>query len=96
MAEALATVCRIRFQTDFALSTVGIAGADEAHDGQPVGLVYTALAWKDGVRSAKYNWFGTRAEIASRTARMALNQLRLHLLGSPPLTPTLSPQGERE
>jgi nicotinamide-nucleotide amidase len=81
VAEAMAAGCRERFGVDVAVSTTGIAGPTGATPAKPVGLVYTAVAWPGGVRSAKFHWFGTRAEIQSRAAKMALNLLRLHLLG---------------
>ena len=69
-----------RFGADFALSTVGLAGPGGGTPEKPVGLVYAGLAWDGGVASRSYNWLGTRAEIQSRTAKLALNNLRLHLL----------------
>ena len=62
------------------MSTVGLAGPGGGTPEQPVGLVYAGLAWEGGVVSRSYNWLGTRAEIQSRTAKLALNNLRLHLL----------------
>ncbi len=81
VAEAMALGCRQRFGADLALSTTGIAGPSGATPTKPVGLVYVGLAWQGGVQSLKYNWIGTRQEIQSRTAKLAFNLLRLHLLG---------------
>ena len=80
VVEAMAVGCRSRFGADFAVSTVGLAGPGGGTPEQPVGLVYAGLAWEGGVVSRSYNWLGTRAEIQSRTAKLALNSLRLHLL----------------
>ena len=80
VVEAMAVGCRSRFGADFAVSTVGLAGPGGGTPEQPVGLVYAGLAWEGGVVSRSYNWLGTRAEIQSRTAKLALNNLRLHLL----------------
>jgi nicotinamide-nucleotide amidase len=80
VAEAMAVGCRERLGTDLAVSTTGIAGPTGATPTKPVGLVYVALAHPGGVRSMPYNWSGTRAEVQSRAARLALNLLRLHLL----------------
>ena len=80
VAEAMAVACRTRFQTDFALSTVGLAGPGGAMPDKPVGQVYVALAWASGVKSQAFSWLGTRQEIQSRTAKLALNFLRLHLI----------------
>jgi competence/damage-inducible protein CinA-like protein len=80
VVEAMAIGCRARLGADFGLSTVGLAGPGGGTQEQPVGLVYAGLAWDGGVVSRTYNWIGTRAEIQSRTAKLALNLLRLHLL----------------
>jgi nicotinamide-nucleotide amidase len=81
VAEAMAIGCRKRFGTDQAVSTTGIAGPGGATPTKPVGLVYVGLAFAGGVRTVPYNWSGTRTEIQSRAARLALNLVRLRLLG---------------
>jgi len=80
VVESMAVGCRERFRADFAISTVGLAGPRGGTLEQPVGLVFAGLAWEGGVVSKSYNWLGTREEIQSRTAKLALNLLRLHLL----------------
>jgi nicotinamide-nucleotide amidase len=80
VAEAMAVGCRARLRTDLAVSTVGIAGPAPAGAGKPVGLVYVGLAWEGGSAAGSFNWFGTRAEIRRRTAKLALDRIRLHLL----------------
>jgi nicotinamide-nucleotide amidase len=82
VAEFMARECRKRFQTDLAISTVGIAGPGGATPTKPVGLVYAGLAWDGGTRSQTFSWTGNRAEVQGRTVLLALNQLRLHLLGA--------------
>jgi nicotinamide-nucleotide amidase len=79
VAEALAVGCRTRFRTDLAVSTVGFAGPAGGGPDRPVGLAFVGLAWEGGVASHQYGWSGTRLEIQSRTAKMALNRVRLHL-----------------
>ena len=81
VAEAMAVGCRTRFRTDLAVSTVGIAGPDGGTPEKPVGLVYVGLAWNGGASSKSFNWGGTRTEVQSRTAKLAMNLVRLHLLG---------------
>jgi nicotinamide-nucleotide amidase len=80
VAEAMAVGCRTRCRTDLAVSTVGIAGPAGNSPDKPVGLVFVGLAWEDGSASQSWNWGGTRAEVQSRTAKLALNRVRLHLL----------------
>jgi nicotinamide-nucleotide amidase len=82
VAEAMAVGCRIRFQTDLAVSTVGIAGPGGGSPDKPVGLVYVGLAWDGAASAQSFSWNGTRAEVQSRTAKLALNRARLWLLES--------------
>jgi nicotinamide-nucleotide amidase len=80
VAEAMAVGCRQRMKTDLAVSTTGLAGPGGATPAKPIGLVYVGLAWDGGVTSTSFNWAGTRTEIQSRTAKQALNVVRLKLL----------------
>jgi len=80
VAEAMAVGCRARLGTDLAVSTTGLAGPDGASADKPIGLVHVGLAWDGGVMSRQWNWGGTRTEVQSRTAKLALNLVRLHLL----------------
>jgi competence/damage-inducible protein CinA-like protein len=82
VAEAMALGARERFGSDLAVSTTGYAGPQSSNKNEPVGLVYVGLAWPGGVGSWTFSWIGTRAEIQSRTAKFALNRVRLHLLDS--------------
>jgi len=79
-AEAMAVGCRTRLRTDLAVSSTGIAGPAGAAPDKPVGLVYVGLAWDGGATSVSFSWTGTRDEVRSRTASLALNRVRLHLL----------------
>ena len=83
VAEAMAAGCRVRLGTDLAVSTVGVAGPGGATEERPAGLVFVGLAWDGGTASRSANWAGTRAEVQSRTAKLALNCVRLHLTRQP-------------
>jgi nicotinamide-nucleotide amidase len=83
VAETMARTCRELFGADFALSTTGIAGPSGATATKPVGLVFAALAWAEGVKVQHFSWGGTRTEVQSRSTKMALNLLRLRLLAMP-------------
>jgi nicotinamide-nucleotide amidase len=67
-----------------AVSTVGVAGPGDLGPDLPAGLVYAAVASEVGVQSFSFSWSGTRKEIRSRTAKFALNRVRLHLLRANP------------
>jgi nicotinamide-nucleotide amidase len=80
VAEAMAVGCRTRLGTDLAVSTVGVAGPAGAGADRPAGLVRVGLSWDGGSASFAFTWPGTRTEVQQRTAKMALNAVRLHLL----------------
>jgi nicotinamide-nucleotide amidase len=80
VAEAMAVGCRQHYGTDLAVSTTGLAGPGTGGEDKPVGTVYVGLAWEGGSEVIVHSWAGTRLEIQSRTAKLALNLVRLHLM----------------
>jgi nicotinamide-nucleotide amidase len=75
MAEGV----RARFHTDFGIATTGFAGPGGGTEANPVGTAYVGLAHSAGSEVVRWGWIGTRYEIMSRTAKLALNTLRLKL-----------------
>ena len=69
---------------DTALSASGIAGPGGGSDDKPVGTVYLGLAWRNGgsihTQAHLARLAGSRATVRDRSAKCALQLLRLHLL----------------
>lgn len=72
-----------RSSADCGLSTSGIAGPDGAAAGKPVGAVWIGVHTPDGDASVQCRFSGDRAQVRDRSAKMALQLLRLKLLGEP-------------
>jgi len=68
------------FGTGYGIAITGIAGPSGGSVKKPVGLVYIALSSPRKITVHENRFYGTRAEIKSRAARMALDLLRRALL----------------
>ena len=70
---------------DFGIGITGIAGPGGGSDEKPVGLVYVALAARDGTycRKMMMGTYGGRDMIRARSVNTALDMLIRHLTGRP-------------
>jgi PncC family amidohydrolase len=64
---------------DVGLSVTGIAGPGGGMPGKPVGLVYVALAARDGERCERHVWEGDRSGNKMLSAQAVLDLLRRYL-----------------
>jgi len=81
VAKAMAQAMRERARTDLGLAVTGIAGPSGGTPEKPVGLVYIALAFPDGIKADKHHFLGTRGQVRQRTAQMAMDMVRRYLIG---------------
>jgi len=81
MAEGVRRCCH----SDIGISITGIAGPGGATEKKKVGLVYIALADGKKTLTQKHQLFGDRQLIRLRSARRALNMLRMYLMGTHPI-----------
>jgi len=80
VAQAMAEGVRRRFGVDIAVATTGFAGPTGGTPQEPIGTAYVALVGPQGTEIVRQVWSGERTEVMSRTAKLALNLIRLHLL----------------
>ncbi len=82
VCESMASGCRRISNADYAVSVTGVAGPTGGTADKPVGLVYVGLASAKGcdVHELRLGDHLTREQIRDRTAKAALNMLRLALM----------------
>lgn len=79
VAGAMAEGARKATGADVAIGITGIAGPAGGTPEKPVGLVYTALATKEGTTVRRHQFSGSRVDIKLRTSQTALDMLRTYL-----------------
>ncbi len=80
VAREMAEGTRRALGADLGLSTTGIAGPGGGTEDKPVGLVYIALAYPEGVIVERKQFAGNRESIRNMTVESALNMVRVFLL----------------
>ncbi|HDP36560.1 MAG TPA: competence/damage-inducible protein A [Candidatus Atribacteria bacterium] len=80
VAKLMAAGVRKCCHSDIGISITGIAGPGGATEKKKVGLVYMALADGKKTIAQKHQLFGSRQLIRLRSARRALNMLRMYLM----------------
>jgi len=79
-AAAMAQGIRQTAKTDLGLAVTGIAGPGGGSENKPVGLVYTALATAQGVKTDEHRFLGSRTQVRLKASQMALDMVRRHLI----------------
>lgn len=83
VAQAMAQGAREVFGSDLAVATTGVAGPDRDERGNPVGLVYIALATPDGVFCRRADLGLSRDRVRVSAAHHAFDLARRWLQGLP-------------
>ena len=80
VARAMAEGVRKKCNTDIGLSITGIAGPTGGSSEKPVGLVYIGLSNTQQTLVQKHQFQNERQAVRIRSARRALNMLRLYII----------------
>jgi nicotinamide-nucleotide amidase len=80
VAAAMAQGVRQTMRTDLGLAITGIAGPGGGSEKKPVGLVYTALASAQGVKTDEHQFLGERELVRIKASQMGLDMVRRHLI----------------
>lgn len=81
VAVAMACGVRDRFAATWGLGITGIAGPSGGSETKPVGLVWIGLAGPGLATARAFRFPGDRATVRDRSAKSAMQWLRLHMLG---------------
>ncbi len=77
VVEQMAIGVRNKMKTSFSVATSGVAGPDGGSEEKPVGFVWIAVAFENGVVSKSFNFENDRGRNIQRASIAALNMLRL-------------------
>lgn len=81
-AAEMAVGARNLLKVDLAVALTGIAGPSGGTEGKPVGLVWFAIANKDGVRTEKAIFPGNREEVRNAAVLHAIGMLTVAASGA--------------
>jgi nicotinamide-nucleotide amidase len=96
MIEGLMAKWKKKLKPDIAVAVTGIAGPGGGSPDKPVGTVWLAVAWGGAVQTWRLRVPGDREQVKWRTARTAINAVRLTALHSKlpeEIAPWLTPPG---
>jgi PncC family amidohydrolase len=82
-ARAMAEGARDRAKTTYAVAITGIAGPGGGTPEKPVGLVFVALASAGPTVVRRLRWQGSREQVRSLSAMVALDMARRAIAGLP-------------
>ena len=80
VAEAMALGAKKLYETDYALSTTGVAGPTKGDANEEVGTVFIGIATPQGVFSEKFNFGKERARVISDATNKGFELLRKEIL----------------
>ncbi|WP_298894319.1 competence/damage-inducible protein A [uncultured Psychroserpens sp.] len=80
VAEAMAKNVRSLLHTDYAIATTGNAGPTKDDTAEDLGIVYIAIATKDGVYSEKFSFGNHRVKVINKAANKAFEMLQKEIL----------------
>ncbi len=80
VAESMALKCRELFQSDYAISTTGIAGPTKGDGDDEIGTVCIAIASPSGVISEKFQFGNDRFRVIEKATNKAFEMLRKEIL----------------
>ncbi|CAM1364210.1 CinA-like protein [Tenacibaculum sediminilitoris] len=80
VAMEMAKGCLEKIQTDYAIAVTGNAGPTTDHNDKSVGLVYIAIASKEGIVVHEFNFGQPREKVINRTVTKSLELLQRIIL----------------
>jgi len=75
VAIQMASGVRVLLNTDYSLSTTGVAGPKGGSDEKPIGTVWIGISSMSGTYAQKFNFSGTRSEVIEKSTKKALQML---------------------